>query len=66
MGLILRIAVSVNAIGGAPFSQRTVRPPIKPPKTMDVKKPGRPLRVNRVKISSCFLNVSGLARMSRN
>ncbi|OAG55721.1 hypothetical protein A6C39_00810, partial [Salmonella enterica] len=43
---------------GAPFSQRTVRPPIKSPKTMDVKKPGKPSQVNRVKISSCFLNVS--------
>ncbi|ALG19956.1 hypothetical protein ACT04_15960 [Salmonella enterica subsp. enterica serovar Typhi] len=51
---------------GAPFSQRTARPPIKPPKTMDVKKPGRPSQANRVKISSYFLNVSGLARMSRN
>ncbi|KKA53581.1 hypothetical protein TM63_02515 [Salmonella enterica subsp. salamae serovar 42:f,g,t:--] len=45
---------------GAPFFQRTVRPPIKPPKTMDVKKPGRPSQVNRVKITSCFLNASGL------
>ncbi|KYD39183.1 hypothetical protein AF339_12440 [Salmonella enterica subsp. enterica serovar Typhimurium] len=51
---------------GAPFSQRTVKPPIKPPKTMDVKKPGRPYQVNRVKIIYCFLNVSGLARISRN
>ncbi|KNB29363.1 hypothetical protein ACH55_13455 [Salmonella enterica subsp. enterica serovar Typhimurium] len=49
---------------GAPFSQRTVRSPIKPPKTMDIKKPGKPSRVNRVKITSCFLNVSGLAGMS--
>ncbi|KIV43482.1 hypothetical protein AGQ46_10945 [Salmonella enterica subsp. enterica] len=51
---------------GAPFFQRTVKPPIKPPKTMDVKKPGKPSQVNRVKIMSCFLNVSGLAGMSRN
>ncbi|KYD80925.1 hypothetical protein AF343_01645 [Salmonella enterica subsp. enterica serovar Typhimurium] len=51
---------------GAPFSQRTVKPPIKPPKTMDVKKPGKPSQVNRVKIIYCFLNVSGLARISRN
>ncbi|KHP10023.1 hypothetical protein QS26_19765 [Salmonella enterica subsp. enterica serovar Havana] len=51
---------------GASFSQRTVRPPIKSPKTMGVKKPGKPYQVNRVKISSCFLNVSGLTRMSRN
>ncbi|AJE01729.1 hypothetical protein PA139_2651 [Salmonella enterica subsp. enterica serovar Paratyphi A] len=51
---------------GAPFSQRTARPPIKPPKTMDIKKPGKPSQANRVKISSYFLNVSGLARMSRN
>ncbi|KSB85895.1 hypothetical protein LFZ31_24625, partial [Salmonella enterica subsp. enterica serovar Newport str. S09097] len=36
------------------------------PKTMDVKKPGKPYQINRVKIISCFLNVSGLARMSRN
>ncbi|OIU97674.1 hypothetical protein APP86_12785 [Salmonella enterica subsp. houtenae] len=43
-----------------------MRPPIKPSKTMDVKKPGNPSQDNRVKISSCFLNVSGLAGMSRN
>ncbi|OIV01287.1 hypothetical protein APP86_20880 [Salmonella enterica subsp. houtenae] len=42
------------------MSHRTVRPPIKPPKTIDVKKPGNPSQDNRVKISSCFLNVSGL------
>ncbi|KKE18877.1 hypothetical protein TJ49_06200 [Salmonella enterica subsp. enterica serovar Heidelberg] len=53
-------------MAGAPFSQRTVRPPIKSQKTMGIKKPGKPYQVNRVKISSCFLNVSGLARMSRN
>ncbi|OHH80976.1 hypothetical protein A7S05_12930 [Salmonella enterica] len=51
---------------GAPFSQRTASPPIKSPKTMGVKKPGKPYQVNWVKISSCFLNVSGLTRMSRN
>ncbi|KJK69731.1 hypothetical protein VN13_17860 [Salmonella enterica subsp. enterica serovar Livingstone] len=51
---------------GAPFFQRTVRPPIKSSKTMGVKKPGKPYQVNRVKISSYFLNVSGLTRMSRN
>ncbi|TBM23101.1 hypothetical protein EYY89_18540 [Hafnia paralvei] len=60
----MRIAVSVNAIVGAPFSQQTVRPPIKPPETTDVKKPGSPCQDNRVKISSCFLNVSGLIEMS--
>ncbi|EAM2501137.1 hypothetical protein EKI35_07605 [Salmonella enterica] len=60
------MAVSVNAIGGGSISQRTVRPPIKSPKTIGVKKPGKPYPVNRVKISSCFLNVSGLTRMSRN
>ncbi|KJV15582.1 hypothetical protein IN31_16785 [Salmonella enterica] len=53
-------------MAGASFSQRTVRPPIKSPKTMGVKKPGKPYQVNRVKISSYFLNVSGLTRMSRN
>ncbi|ECG5253262.1 hypothetical protein E0903_10560, partial [Salmonella enterica subsp. enterica serovar Newport] len=60
MGLILRIAVSVNAIGGGSISQRTVRPPIKSPKTIGVKKTGKPYQVNRVKISSYFLNISGL------
>ncbi|EBN6299100.1 hypothetical protein DWD79_20880 [Salmonella enterica] len=60
------MAVSVNAIGGGSISQRTVRPPIKSPKTMGVKKTGKPYQVNRVKINSCFLNVSGLTRMSRN
>ncbi|ECS8590704.1 TPA_asm: hypothetical protein G2165_16450 [Salmonella enterica subsp. enterica serovar Rissen] len=60
------MAVSVNAIGGGSISQRTARPPIKFPKTMGVKKPGKPYQVNRVKISSCFLNVSGLAGISRN
>ncbi|EBX9479054.1 hypothetical protein DUA64_11950 [Salmonella enterica subsp. enterica serovar Abony] len=65
-GLILQIAVSVNAIGRDSISQRTARPPIKSLKTMDVKKPGKPSQVNRVKISCCFLNVSGLARISRN
>ncbi|EBJ4819444.1 hypothetical protein DVL58_06650 [Salmonella enterica] len=60
------MAVSVNAIGGGSISQRTVRPPIKSPKTIGVKKSGKPYQVNRVKISSCFLNVSGLTRMSRN
>ncbi|EBZ5164938.1 hypothetical protein ECA73_11325 [Salmonella enterica subsp. enterica serovar Newport] len=60
------MAVSVNAIGGGSISQRTVRPPIKSPKTIGVKKNGKPYQVNRVKIISCFLNVSGLARMSRN
>ncbi|EAM1734390.1 hypothetical protein D1C93_17220 [Salmonella enterica] len=60
------MAVSVNAIGGGSISQRTVRPPIKSPKTIGVKKTGKPYQVNRVKIISCFLNVSGLARMSRN
>ncbi|KNQ71032.1 hypothetical protein IN81_23025, partial [Salmonella enterica] len=36
------------------------------PKTMDIKKTGKPYQINRVKINFCFLNVSGLARMSRN
>ncbi|EAN4680302.1 hypothetical protein CSK62_16715 [Salmonella enterica] len=65
MGLILRIAVSVNAIGGGSIYSTNREAPIKP-KTMDVKKPGKPYQINRVKITSCFLNVSGLARMSRN
>ncbi|OBR70268.1 hypothetical protein A7P64_01320 [Salmonella enterica subsp. enterica serovar Typhi] len=56
----------VSVMAGASFSQRTARPPIKPPKTMDAKKPGKPYQVNRVKISSYFLNVSGLAGISRN
>ncbi|EHC35455.1 hypothetical protein SeGA_2946 [Salmonella enterica subsp. enterica serovar Gaminara str. A4-567] len=51
---------------GASFSQRTASPPIKSPKIMGVKKTGKPYQVNRVKIISCFLNVSGLTRMSRN
>ncbi|EAR9301991.1 hypothetical protein E4N20_23345 [Salmonella enterica] len=66
MGLVLRIAVSVNAIaGGSIFSPNREAPRLSP-KTMDVKKPGNPSQDNRVKISSCFLNVSGLAGMSRN
>ncbi|EBX7708290.1 hypothetical protein E1395_18365 [Salmonella enterica subsp. enterica serovar Moero] len=60
------MAVSVNAIGGGSIFQRTVSPPIKSPKIMGVKKSGKPYQVNRVKIISCFLNVSGLTRMSRN
>ncbi|CBG88829.1 hypothetical protein ROD_20781 [Citrobacter rodentium ICC168] len=39
---------------GAPFSHRTVKPPIRPPKTMDIKKPGNPSQENRVKIISFF------------
>ncbi|EAM3716720.1 hypothetical protein AR931_11200 [Salmonella enterica subsp. enterica serovar 4,12:d:-] len=62
MGLILRIAVSVNAIGGGSIFPTNREAP----KTMDVKKPSRPSQTNQVKITSCFLNVSGLARMSRN
>ncbi len=52
--LILRIAVSVNAIGGGSIYSTNREAPIKPPKTMDVKKPGKPSQVNRVKISYCF------------
>ncbi|RIP71863.1 hypothetical protein AIX74_08710 [Salmonella enterica] len=66
MGLILRIAVSVNAIGGGSLFQRIVRPPLKSPKTIGVKKNGKPYQVNRGKISSFFFKVSGLTRMSRN
>ncbi|ATT30749.1 hypothetical protein BTN76_07215 [Salmonella enterica subsp. enterica serovar Enteritidis] len=51
--------------GGSIFSANR-EAPIKPLKTMDVKKPGKPSQVNRVKIIYCFLNVSGLTRMSRN
>ncbi|EBH9294442.1 hypothetical protein EPM01_18105 [Salmonella enterica subsp. enterica serovar Cerro] len=60
------ICISSECHGGGSISQRTVRPPIKSPKTMGIKKPGKPYQVNRVKISSCFLNVSGLTRISRN
>ncbi|PXO79349.1 hypothetical protein AIY25_12360 [Salmonella enterica] len=60
------MAVSVNAIGGGALFQRTVRAPIKSPKTIGVKKTGKTYQVNRGKISFCFLNVSGLTRMSRN
>ncbi|ECE9310394.1 hypothetical protein EWY72_15445 [Salmonella enterica subsp. enterica serovar Napoli] len=65
-GLILRIAVSVNAIGGGSIFSANREAPIKPPKTMDVKKPGKPSQVNRIKISSYSLNVSGLTRISRD
>ncbi|EBZ9148762.1 hypothetical protein SEE436_005408, partial [Salmonella enterica subsp. enterica serovar Enteritidis str. 436] len=41
-GLILRIAVSVNAIGGGSIFSANREAPIKPLKTMDVKKPGKP------------------------
>ncbi|ECH9260213.1 hypothetical protein YR28_13445 [Salmonella enterica subsp. enterica] len=65
MGLSLRIAVSVSDIaGGAPFVQRTVRPPIKPPKTTDVKKPGNPYQDSRVNLTACFYNASRLTEMS--
>ncbi|OZT97298.1 hypothetical protein CCO44_17400 [Salmonella enterica subsp. enterica serovar Glostrup] len=59
-------AVSVNAIGGGSIFSANREAPIKPLKTMDAKKPGKPSQVNRVKIIYCFLNVSGLTRISRN
>ncbi|RIP45445.1 hypothetical protein A2I34_16055 [Salmonella enterica] len=62
----MRIAVSVNAIGGGSIFSRNVRAPIKSPKTIGVKKTGKTYQVNRGKISSFFLKVSGLTRMSRN
>ncbi|EBX9479052.1 hypothetical protein DUA64_11930 [Salmonella enterica subsp. enterica serovar Abony] len=60
------ICISSECHGRDSISQRTARPPIKSLKTMGVKKPGKPSQVNRVKISSYFLNASGLAKMSRN
>ncbi|ASG11558.1 hypothetical protein E0M81_18325 [Salmonella enterica subsp. enterica serovar Ouakam] len=59
-------AVSVNAIGGGSIYSTNREAPIKPQKLWMSKKPGKPYQINRVKIISCFLNVSGLAGMSRN
>lgn len=64
VGLSLRIAVSVSAIAGVPFVQRTVRPPIKLPKTTDIKKPGNPYQDSRVNLTTYFYNALRLAEMS--
>lgn len=66
VGLILRIAVSVNAIGGGSIFSMNREAPINLPKAMHIKKPDSPSQDNRAKIISYFLNVSGLAGMSRD
>ncbi|KSB85414.1 hypothetical protein LFZ32_04445 [Salmonella enterica subsp. enterica serovar Newport str. L0167] len=53
-------------MGGGSIYLTNREAPIKPQKLWMSKKTGKPYQINRVKIISCFLNVSGLARMSRN
>ncbi|MKR55137.1 hypothetical protein DUQ97_11675 [Salmonella enterica subsp. enterica] len=60
------ICISSECHGRGSIFSTNREAPIKSQKTMGIKKPGKPYQVNRVKISSCFLNVSGLTRMSRN
>ncbi|EAQ6249131.1 hypothetical protein BIX29_25895, partial [Salmonella enterica] len=50
--------------GGAPFVQRTERPPMNPPKTTDIKKPGNPFQDNRVNLTACFYNALRLTEAS--